>query len=406
MDTTTPRDGGGECRDARLTRRTLLRGGAGIGAAWALLPRVAAASAGARDPRFLFVLLRGALDGLGVLPAIGDPAYEAARGPFELEGAAVVPIDGLFALNGNMPTLAGLFRAGEALAVHAVGTPYRDRSHFDGQSVLETGTDRPGGGVGWLNRAVANLADAGSVRLPRGLSVGTQLPLIAKGDAPFVSWSRDTIADVDDDTARRLLALYEARDPDLALAFAEGTALGADLSAMGAGGGQVADFADAGRLLAQPEGPRIGTLSTGGWDTHVRAEPTDGRLGVLLKKLDDGIAALKTEMAPVWGDTVVVLATEFGRTVAINGSSGTDHGQGSAMIVLGGAVRGGRVLGAWPGLAPAALYDGRDLRPTTDLRAVLAGLLAEHVGLDRRVLAAEVFPGLSPAGILSGLVSA
>ncbi|MCJ2010456.1 DUF1501 domain-containing protein [Methylobacterium sp. J-092] len=381
------------------TRRGLLAAGSTLAAA-GLMPRIA--SAATRDPRFVFVILRGALDGLAFLPAIGDPAYAALRGPLALPASgagAALPFGGLFGLNPNLPFLKGLFDAREALMLHAVATPYRERSHFDGQDVLENGTPSPNGsGTGWLNRAAALLPSAGPARGRDLFACGATVPLVMRGPAPVMSWSPGNLRAPLDDTVMRLERLYGERDPALLAALTESNRLDAMLpeggQAVGGPGRIYATLAAAaGRMLARPDGPRIATLALDGWDTHAAEGPASGRLAHLLKALDDALAALKAELGPAWGDTVVAVATEFGRTAHANGTDGTDHGTAAAAFLAGGAVAGGRVVADWPGLAPAALLEGRDLRPTTDLRAVLKGVLRDHLGLPDRALADTVFPG-------------
>lgn len=396
-------------------RRALLAAGAVLFGA-GFVPRVGAANG--RDPRFLTVILRGALDGLSALPAIGDPAYAAQRGRLSLEGAALLPAgDGLFAFNPRLARLHALYARGEALVVHAVATPYRERSHFDGQDVLESGLARPGGREGWMNRAIQALPPGERLPPPsgpRGLAIAPTAPLIMRGAAPVFSWAPQFTDSADEDTLRRILAVYEARDPALATALRIGAQL--DLEA-GARPGRArgapesaarfAEFAAfAAQRLARPDGPRLAVLSVEGWDTHALQGPLDGRLGSLLGLLDEGIGALAEGLRPVWAETAVLLVTEFGRTVRVNGTDGTDHGTGTVAILLGGAVRGGRVVADWPGLADAQLHEGRDLRPTTDLRAVIKGVLSEQFGLSPAALAEGVFPGSAAVRPLAGLIRA
>ena len=397
-----------------IGRRSAL---AGLSAlfAWGYAPRLSSA-AGARDPRLLVLVLRGGLDGLAAVPALGDPAFDAARHAPELrEAAATVPLNNMFALNRNMPALAAMYRDRQALVLHAVASPYRDRSHFDGQDVLETGFPSLAMGqrTGWLNRALALLPRGERLPAPKGLAVGATVPLILKGQAVVETWQRQVFRYADDDTIARLLDLYEARDPLLA----EGLRLGAALDGQmlnppegddAAGQARGLDFATdataAARLMARPDGPRVAAISYGGWDTHADQGSVTGRLGRQLAALDKALGALKDGLAPVWADTVVAVVTEFGRTVRVNGTRGTDHGTGTIALLLGGAVKGGRVLADWPGLATAQLREGRDLAPTTDIRAVMQGVLAEHLGLDDRRLATEVFPDSGALPRLRGLV--
>lgn len=405
----------------RVSRRGfLLTSGALV--AWTHMPRFAAA-AGGRDPRFVFVNLRGALDGLAAVAPVGDPAHERARGglsiPASGEGAGI-PLDGFFMLNPNMKTLAELYRAKQALVVHAVASPYRDRSHFEGQDVLESGL----GGVGraesgWLNRALGAVPKGEPIASREALAVGPQVPLVMRGKAPVTTWMPVGFPAAAEDTRDRLLALYAHADPDLAARFAEALRLDRDTGGEAAvpkavkatGGGKMRSAAEfreagvaAGRLLKRPDGPRIGSMSFLGWDTHADEKPLDGTLARLLQALDAAVAGLKSELDPVWQDTVIVVSTEFGRTVAMNGTRGTDHGTGTVTFLVGGAVKGGRVVADWPGLGTAALHEGRDLKPTTDLRAVYKGVLRDHLGIDARVLGETVFPGSAAVKPIEGLV--
>lgn len=395
----------------RPSRRVFLAGAASL-VAWAQMPRFA--FAGSRDPRFVVVILRGALDGLAVVPPVGDPAYAALRGDIavgapHLGGATA--LDGIFALNDAMPNFRARFAAKQALIVHAVATPYRDRSHFDGQDVLENGSVGPRlADSGWLNRAVAALPAGEGVRPAHGLAVSPIVPLVLRGAAPVFTWMPNNMTATGPDTAERLMQLYAHTDPQLAGALSAGREI--DRMAGGGmqpGGNQAAQFravADgAGRLLAEPDGPRIAALSFDGWDTHAKEGPEDGRLDGLLGALDGALDALASSLGPAWNDTVVTVVTEFGRTVHVNGTDGTDHGTGTIALVLGGAVKGGRVIADWPGLADAELYQGRDLKPTTDLRAVFKGVLRDHLGIGEKSLAGTVFPDSLGVRPMDGLVA-
>jgi uncharacterized protein (DUF1501 family) len=388
----------------------------------AYLPRVARAEG--RDPRFLTFILRGALDGLATVAPVGDPDWLALRGDnaLTLDGKTpALKLNDLFALNPAMPNLHRMFAANEAIVVHACATPYRERSHFDGQDVLESGVTKPNGSdSGWLNRALGGLEPGGRVN-PRGgkaFAVGPVTPLVVRGPAPVLSWAPQQILPASEDTVMRLLDLYRHSDPKLAGVLEEHNKLAALESAGDMaqtpgrnvpGPAQVrAYFAEvagtAAKFLAQPEGPRVGALALDGWDTHYNEGIATGRLSQLLGALDDALAAVETNMGPAWRDTVVVVVTEFGRTARINGTEGTDHGTATVALLAGGALKGGRVIGDWPGLKEADLYENRDLKATTDLRAVLKGLLKDHLRADERVLAETVFPGSADVRPMSGLV--
>src|SRR5271165_5800170 len=329
------------------TRRELLLG-SGVLFAWTSMPRIPRAEG--RDPRLLVVVLRGALDGLGVVAPVGDPDWGKLRGDkgLTLEGATpALPLDGFYALNPAMPNFHRMYQAGQATIVHAVATPYRERSHFDGQDVLETGLVKPGAAdTGWLNRTLAALEPGGHVD-PHGrqaFAVGPITPLVVRGPAPVLSWVPPRLPPVSDDTTMRLLDLYRHTDPTFARVLEERVGLAAIAKAGGIA--QVkAYFADvagaAANFLAETEGPRVGALAFDGWDTHVNEGAVQGRLADLLGALDGALAAIETNMGEAWHETVVALITEFGRTARINGNDGTDHGTATVAFLAGGALRGG-----------------------------------------------------------------
>lgn len=354
---------------------------------------------------------------------VGDPDWLALRGDNALTLDGKLPalkLDEFFALNPAMPNLHRMFEAKEAIIVHASATPYRERSHFDGQDLLESGLPKPGASdTGWLNRALAGLAPAGRVD-PRGsklFDVGPVTPLVVRGPAPVLSWSPQRVMPASEDTVGRLLALYRDCDAKLAGVLEDNSKRVAGIEQPGngqkpgvPGPGQVrAYFSEAAgtaaKFLSQPEGPRVGALALDGWDTHFNEGIAQGRLSQLLGALDEALAAIKTNMGVAWRETVVALATEFGRTARINGTEGTDHGTATVAILVGGALKGGRVIADWPGLKPVNLYQDRDLKPTTDLRAVLKGVLRDHLRADEKALAQTVFPGSDAVKPLAGLVA-
>ena len=403
------------------TRRELLLA-SGTLFAWAYAPRLARAEG--RDPRFLVVVLRGALDGLAAVAPVGDPEWQRLRGDKALmpSGAsAALPLDSFFALNPAMPNLHRLYKSGAATIVHATATPYRERSHFDGQDVLESGLESPGAAdSGWLNRALASLQPAGRVTGggKDAFAIGPIAPLVVRGPAPVLSWTPRRLPPASDDTLTRVLDLYRHTDPMLARALEERLGLATIARAGGmdgqqpraAGAGQVrAYFAEsagmAAKFLARPDGLRIGALAFDGWDTHADEGVMSGRLANLLAALDGAIAAIESEMKETWRDTVVAVITEFGRTAHINGTDGTDHGTATVALLAGGALKGGRVVADWPGLKPANLHEGRDLKPTTDLRGVLKGVLKDHLRVDEAVLASKVFPESGRVKPVAGLLA-
>ncbi|TMJ61274.1 MAG: DUF1501 domain-containing protein [Alphaproteobacteria bacterium] len=405
-----------DCRQNRTSfvasRRALLLGGASF-AAWAYLPKFARATDG-RDPRLIVVILRGALDGLATVAPLGDPDYAALHGSIALTPNgphAATMLDSFFALHPAMPEFARMYRQQHAAVIHAVATPYRDRSHFDGQDVLESGFAGPGRvQSGWLNRALEALPRG--ERVMSALAIGPTAPLVLRGAAPTVGWAPVALPQADDDTASRLIELYRHRDPALATALSQGlqlekTAHGEQIKPKPGGnnaGAMRLVARGAAKLMVADDGPRIAALAFDGWDTHANEGGPIGRLALLLSGLDGALAEFENGLGERWRDTVVVVATEFGRTARINGTEGTDHGTGTVALLAGGAVKGGRVISDWPGLKPASLHEGRDLAPTTDLRAVLKGVLRDHLGIAERVLAETVFPESASVKPIKGLV--
>ncbi|WP_010215700.1 DUF1501 domain-containing protein [Sphingomonas sp. PAMC 26621] len=379
-------------------RRSFL--GAGVaGAVFAALsPRMAFAKA-ETDKRFVFIIQRGAADGLGIVAPVGDPAFVGARGDLATDFASAPKLDSMFALHPAMTSVKALYGQKQALVAHAVASPYRDRSHFDGQNVLESG----GTGAyqlkdGWMNRLLGVLPPTQA----KAIAVSATVPLALRGAQDVSSYAPSSLPQASDDLMQRVSMLYEG-DSQLHALWNEamGTrALTGDLAA-GGGANAAATGALAARLMAPANGARIAMIETGGWDTHTGQR---GRLSAQLKGLDAMIGALQTGLGPLWSDTLVLVATEFGRTVAVNGTGGTDHGTGSSAMLLGGAVRGGRVLADWPGLAPTALFEGRDLRPTLQLDAFIGGAVAGHFGVEPAKAMAALFPSSKGTAAVAGLV--
>jgi len=404
------------------TRRELLLA-SGTLFAWAYLPKIARAEG--RDPRFLVIVLRGALDGLAAVAPVGDPDWVALRGDkaITLDGKTpALPLDSFFALNAAMPNLHRMYKAGAATIVHAAATPYRERSHFDGQDVLESGLGKPGAvDTGWLNRALTTLQPSGRARGGRdAFAVGPIAPLVVRGPAPVLSWTPRRLPPTSEDTLARLLDLYRHTDPALLRVLEERMGLASIARASGMdeqqppqprapGAGQLrAYFAEsagtAAKFLARPDGPRVGALAFDGWDTHADEGVVTGRLANLLGALDGALAAIETAMQDAWRETVVAVITEFGRTARINGTEGTDHGTATVALLAGGALKGGRVVADWPGLKPNHLHEGRDLKPTTDLRAVLKGVLRDHLRAEEAAVASKVFPDSAAVKPMAGLL--
>ncbi|MEG3178127.1 DUF1501 domain-containing protein [Sphingomonas sp. RB3P16] len=378
-----------------LDRRTFLGAGA---LALALAPRMAFAKA-ETDKRFVFIIQRGAADGMGIVAPVGDPAFVGARGDLAADFATAGKLDGMFALHPTMTTLQGLYGRKQVLFAHAVASPYRDRSHFDGQNVLESG------GLsayqvkdGWLNRLLGVLPPTQA----KAIAVSATVPLALRGPHDVSSYAPSNLPQASDDLMQRVAMLYQG-DTQLHGLWSEAMSTRELTSDLAAGGGAnaAATGALAARLLAPANGARIAMIETGGWDTHTQQRQ---RLGAQLKGLDAMIGALQAGLGPLWSDTMVLVATEFGRTVAVNGTGGTDHGTGSSAMLLGGAVRGGRVLADWPGLQQAALFEGRDLKPTLQLDAFIAGAVAGHFGVEPARAMAALFPLSKGTKAVSGLV--
>lgn len=376
----------------------------------ALLRSGTAFAAAPGDARLVMIVLRGGLDALHALPPYADPDYHRLRPRLGLGGSRLdvtpVDLDGYFGLHPGLSTLLPLYQAREVLFLPAAATAYRDRSHFDGQNMLENGSGAPfGARDGWLNRALLGLNDFDR-RL--GLALGPAVPLILRGDAPVQAWSESRLPEVDTDFLVRLQRVY-ARDPLFfdALHDAQG-ALKPDFdrALLEETRGRAKDTRlaalAAGDLLGRAEGPRIAVIEIGGWDTHFAQER---RLSELLAQVSDAILTVKSELGPVWANTVVSVVSEFGRTAAENASAGTDHGTGGIALLAGGAVRGGQIAGTWPGLSARALYQNRDLRAVNAYEAMFKALLIGHLGLSEGFVEDNVFPNAQAFAPMSGVLT-
>jgi uncharacterized protein (DUF1501 family) len=358
-------------------------------------------AAASDDARFVLVILRGGLDGLAAAPAWGENRYRSLRGQLALaapgQDGGALKLDGLFGLHPSLATLHQLYADGDLALVHAIASPYRERSHFDGQKVLEAGGVTPStSNGGWLNRALAALGDEHLE--PGAIALATAVPLVLRGPVNVTSWSQSQLPGADDDTLARIREIYEAADPDLAMRLTEAlnardVAGESGMNGMRAGGQQLAPVTSAAaRFLAADDGPRIAVIEAGGWDTHANQGGAQGQLAIRLQQLDTGIRRFRDELGAHWDKTTIAIVTEFGRTVAVNGTRGTDHGTAGCAFLAGGAVAGGRIIADWPGLSDRDLYEGRDLMPTTDMRAIFKGILSEQYGLSARALETSVFP--------------
>jgi uncharacterized protein (DUF1501 family) len=403
------------------------------------------------DKRFVVVLQRGALDGMSAVVPYGDANLVQLRPalipPAPGQPGGMFDLGGFYGLSPNYPNMAAMYQAGELLPIHAVAGPYRTRSHFEAQDLLQLGTDESSITSGWLNRVLAELPNPSTS--PLGLNVGLGTPLLLQGAAHITSYAPEHFGEPSPDLMARIAAL-NAQDPLLSQAIAEGMqaasfdksvigstpaaasaaaaapmgpAGGSDMSASSgsamAGGAIMSDdrarvpgdlpkvpggfpqlATQAGQLLAAAGGPRIAVFQLEGWDTH--GNQVNG-LKRPMTSLDAGMQNLKTALGPAWAQTCVLIITEFGRTAQMNGTKGTDHGTAAAAFALGGAVKGGRVAVTWPGLSPSQLYQNRDLAPTLDIRAVAKGALAQHLGLSHAALA-RVFPASGDASPLGGII--
>lgn len=398
----------------KITRRDMLKMGGGGLLSFAF-PRLSFASL-PTDNRFVLVVLRGALDGIAAVAPYGDSNYAATRGtlafspPGEID--SVLDLDGFFGLHPSLAPLLPYYKSGQLAPVHAVASPYRERSHFSAQNLLENGTLHAGGTDGWLNRAL------GALNAPNGMAIAInqQVPLVLQGKTNVLSWvPKGGNVNEQSDYMQVMQRLY-SQDALLSRPFAEAMrahAMAAELPAddLNSGGkaknsGQLIIAAKAaGMFLSKEDGPRVAVLEASGWDTHQRQGTLQGALAPRLEDLGQALAALPKAMEKVWGKTVVVVVTEFGRTVHVNGTDGTDHGTGGAAFVMGGRVRGGKVLGQWPGLGENALYEGRDLMPTTDMRSIFRTVLYAHLGVSAASLDSNVFPDSASVHYMQDLLA-
>ena len=390
-----------------MDRRSFLLRGAAFGcsaAASPLLTPVAFASA-PWDNRLIVIILRGAMDGLDTVRPLGDGDWAGLRP--NLAAAAEPDLTGFFGLHPALAPLLPLWDKGEVGFAHAVSTPYRDkRSHFDGQDILEAGVASLDGGLrdGWLNRLMQTVP---GITAETAYALGREQLLILTGDAPVSAWSPEARLRLSAQT-RRLIDLVQHDDPLFRAASTEAIAIVDAIADSDAADATAATMANDPMMAAIPQGgehvklaafaaarlrgdTRIASFSIGGWDTH---QNQANGLARSLTALSDTILTLKSGLGPVWRKTGVICMTEFGRTARENGTKGTDHGTGGALIYAGGAVRGGQVIADWPGLAEADLYAGRDLLPTRDVRAHAGWMMRGLFGIERGLIEGAVFPGL------------
>jgi uncharacterized protein (DUF1501 family) len=378
-----------------IDRRSLVGAGVVGALAMTMAPRLAFARA-ETDKRFVFIIQRGAADGLGTIAPVGDPAFAGARGALAEDFASATKLDAMFALHPSLVGIGGLYTQGQALFAHAIASPYRDRSHFDGQNVIETG----GAGAyrvkdGWLNRMLDLLPPSQA----KAIAISVTVPVALRGSHEVSSYAPSALPQAADGLIERVAMLYQG-DSQLHALWSEAMETRTLTRGMVDDDGRnaAATGALAAKLLVPENGARIAMIETGGWDTHAQQR---GRLGAQLRNLDSMIVALQTGLGPLWADTMILVATEFGRTVAVNGTGGTDHGTASAAMLLGGGVKGGRIVADWPGLGQAALFEGRDLKPTMQLDGFIGGAVAGHFGVEPGRAMKALFPdgtGLHPIG--------
>jgi uncharacterized protein (DUF1501 family) len=406
--------------DHLLTRRALIKCGACALAAVATPPRFLARAAAAADARgriLVAIFQRGAVDGLSMVVPHGDPAYYAVRSSIAIgrpragDATSALDLDGFFALHPALAPLAPLWEARTLAIVHACGSPNTTRSHFDAQDYMESGT--PGVKTtsdGWLARAAAVLSVPASSPF-RAVALGPRLPRSLHGAAGALALTSldrfDVRAGAEMPRARQgFEALYEKGVRDLLHGTGretfEAVKMLKDAGVTRLAPANGADyprgrFGEALRQLAQliraEVGLQIGFVDIDGWDTHVGQGAEQGQLGNRLREFGGALAAFALDLGDRLADVVVLTMSEFGRTVAENGNRGTDHGHGTAMLVLGGGVRGGQVYGRWPGLAPEQRYERRDLAVTTDFRALFHEVATRHLGLPPTT---PLFPGWRP----------
>jgi uncharacterized protein (DUF1501 family) len=395
-------------------RRRFLQGAVMAGAAVTMCPGLVLAQA-RTDRRLVIVIQRGAMDGLAAVAPYGDVNYKSLRGDLALSPDALLRLDGNFGMPQSLKPMYDMFTAGELAIIHAVASPYRERSHFEGQSVLELGsTGQPYSlDSGWLNRVVSSI-NARDNSL--GLSFGESIPMMMRGPVKVGSYAPTALPELNNDFMSLLEASYahdklfkDALDQGLYLQQHTSDVMNGDEKEMAKQVNSPKAFNAlcriAGQWLARPDGPRLATIEIGGWDTHVAQGTEAGRLANNFDILARGLDTLKQTLGPEWKNTTVVTLTEFGRTARPNGNKGTDHGTASVMFIAGGAVRGG-LFGNWPGLSASQLYQNRDLMPTTDIRAPMKGILSTLYGLSPATLDHDIYPDSGSAAQMNGLIRA
>jgi uncharacterized protein (DUF1501 family) len=385
-----------------MKRRKFLQASS-IGLATGLLPLSNLTFANAQTSnRLVVMLLRGGLDGMHALVPYGDPNYARLRSGLAVDlRTSTLRLNGLFGLHPALEPLAAMYRQGELSFVPAATTRYRDRSHFDGQNLLEVGSHTPFGlHDGWLNRALQHLTHRS------GLALGPNVPTILQGSVQVATWADSPLPEVDEDFLNRVAYLYQ-EDASLSMQLdsARNTPETEVDSKMGRGGRNqqlVVASQAASQLLADPTGPRVAVIESGGWDTHFAQER---RLSQQFTQLSEALLTLKQGLGQVWQNTCVLVVSEFGRTAAENGSGGTDHGIGGLAMLAGGRVNGGKMFGDWPGLRSRDLFEGRDLTPTVHYESIFKSVLHDLLEIPQRTIETSIFPDSSDLKPLSNILT-
>lgn len=385
-----------------MDRRHFMKLAAASSLAFGGLNRISLANAGT-EKRYIQIILRGGMDGLHALAPYGDPLFRQLRPKLAMAAGngekGLIKIDGYFGLHPQLKPLKELFDDGDLLFIPAASTGYTERSHFDGQNVLELGGGKPfSQKEGWLNRLLGEL-NGGERRL--GLALGNSVPLTLQGDVNVQNWGQSPFKDPDEDFLERLAYSYSRNER-----FSEALMMARSAPELDIAGGKKSKqdllvlAKAAGELLSQPDGPRIAVMEMGGWDTHfAQARRLQGQF----KKLSNVVQALKSELGPVWDDTTLLIASEFGRKVAENGNAGTDHGYGGLVILAGGNIKGGRIAGDWKGLEKSVLYQGRDMYATTQVEGIFKTVALEVFGLSESAVEMNIFAG-AEGGPVEGLI--
>ena len=381
--------------EIRMKRRDFVRSMCLGGLATFGLPIVTFAQVRQKG-RLVFVLLRGGFDGLAAIVPYGDPAYAGLRGAFAFEESDLVVLDDTFGLAPGLSPMREIWERGELAAIHAMAIPFRTRSHFDGQAILETGIDKPiGSSDGWLNRLLQVMSGERS-----GIAIASGMPRSMTGPFNVQTWSPTQLGAVEDEYLDRLASLYRTDrilQGPFEAAVQQKNIVGEEMSARGNAqrSGITPLMQATARILRADGGPNIAAVEFSGWDTHANQGMAGGALDRLLGQLADGLTAFRTDMGNAWNDTTLVVMTEFGRTARPNGTRGTDHGTAGAGFVIGPSVAKSVVHTDWPGLADRSLFEGRDLWPTLDTRAVLKAAISGTFDLSATQVD-RVFPDSGP----------